>query len=351
MEDNNIIDISFIIPIYNTNIEYLEKCIKSIEKQGMNKNKYEILLINDGSSNAEIEKFCEKYCKLNESARYIYQNNSGVSTARNTGITNSKGKYIMFIDSDDELDEEFIQKFMILENKKFDIAILDYKLIYSTFSKKETMNKYMDLSDKKQEILSNILYNPFYFENFIMGSIWAKIFSRSFLLENEVFFKEKLRNAEDREFMLRAVDKARYIQYYPIECYCYRFNESSVSHLNSKKAYKYYIRFYNDVKIFFEKTNYNQSIQKYLEYGIINELLPLTIFHKDNKQKMKYIKRNFLHIYFKFNMEQVLQNMKYKDIKSSKGKVKLFLYKHKMIGCLRMFFLYKQSKNAKILFR
>lgn len=351
MTNNNIIDISFIIPIYNTNIEYLEQCVKSIEKQEMDKNKYEILLINDGSSNSEVEKFCKKYCKLNESARYIYQNNSGVSTARNTGITNSRGKYIIFIDSDDQLDEGFIKKFTKIGKTEFDIAILDYKLVYSTFIKQESMNKYMDLSNKKQEILSNILFNPFYFENFIMGSIWSKIFSRDFLVENNIFFKNKLRNAEDREFMLRAIDKAICIQYYPIECYRYRFNESSVSHLNSKRAYKYYIRFYNEVKKFLEKTNYDQSIQKYLEYGIINELLPLTIFHKDNNQKMRDIKRNFMHMYLKFEMKQALQKIKYRDIKSSRGKVKLFLYKHKIIGCLRMFFVYKQNKTTKILFK
>lgn len=348
---NNVVDISFIIPIYNTNIEYLEKCIKSIQSQKIDKNQYEILLINDGSTNQEVDRNCKAYSELDECIKYIYQENSGVSSARNTGINNSKGKYIIFIDSDDELQEGFLKQFYMMENLEFDILMLDYILVYSTFSKKETLNKYMDLSNMKEEILSNILFNPFCFENFVMGSIWSKIFSRNFLIENKIFFKNKLRNAEDREFMLRAIDKAKSIQYYPIESYKYRFNESSVSHLNSKRAYESYMEFYNEVKIFFEKNNYDKSIKKHLEYGIINELLPLTIFHKDNKQKLRDIKKEFLNIYSNFNMKQALEIMEYKDIKSLKGKIKLFLYKHKMMIFLRKFFLHRQNKNSKILFK
>ena len=87
--------VSIIVPVYNTE-KYLEKCIKSIQSQKIDKNQYEILLINDGSTNQEVDRNCKAYSELDECIKYIYQENSGVSSARNTGINNSKGKYIIF---------------------------------------------------------------------------------------------------------------------------------------------------------------------------------------------------------------------------------------------------------------
>ena len=103
---------SIIIPVYNTK-EYLEKCLNSIINQKNLKNEYEIIIVNDGSTD-ESEKIIVKYeKKYSDIIKYIKKKNGGVSSARNIGIKESHGEYLLFVDSDDYLEPELLSK---LEN-------------------------------------------------------------------------------------------------------------------------------------------------------------------------------------------------------------------------------------------
>ena len=97
--------ISIIIPIYNVE-KYLEKCLDSILNQTY-KN-LEIILIDDGSTDNS-PNICNSYCEKDKRIKIIHKNNEGVSSARNKGIELSKGKYIVFIDSDDYVSNEHIE--------------------------------------------------------------------------------------------------------------------------------------------------------------------------------------------------------------------------------------------------
>ncbi|MBO6145663.1 MAG: glycosyltransferase family 2 protein [Bacilli bacterium] len=97
--------VSIIVPIFNCE-KYLCKCLDSILNQQY-KN-IEILLIDDGSTDSSGQ-ICDQYCKRDTRVKVIHKSNGGVSSARNIGIKNSKGKYICFVDSDDFLDKKYIQ--------------------------------------------------------------------------------------------------------------------------------------------------------------------------------------------------------------------------------------------------
>lgn len=90
-------DISIIIPVYNVE-KYIRECLESIVNQTLTAR--EVLLINDGSTDESMA-ICETYAKKYSYFKIIYQNNRGLSAARNTGLENAKGNYICFIDSDD----------------------------------------------------------------------------------------------------------------------------------------------------------------------------------------------------------------------------------------------------------
>ena len=93
--------VSIIVPFYNAE-KFLDKCINSVLKQTYDN--YELILVNDGSTDGS-QKICEKYCNTSENKiRYIYQNNAGVSSARNKGIDSAKGEFITFVDADDHID-------------------------------------------------------------------------------------------------------------------------------------------------------------------------------------------------------------------------------------------------------
>lgn len=115
--------ISIIIPIYNSE-KYIKKCINSVIEQSY-KN-IEIILVNDGSTDNSLE-ICKSYKKIDSRIRIINQKNKGTAAARNVGIKKSKGEYICFVDSDDEIKSNYVEYLLYLINKNdCDIAIASY---------------------------------------------------------------------------------------------------------------------------------------------------------------------------------------------------------------------------------
>ena len=91
--------ISIIIPVYN-GAGYIENCLDSVYNQGLNHDTFEILAINDGSTD-DSERIITSYSKKVDNIHLINKENGGVSTARNVGIEAAKGDYLAFCDSDD----------------------------------------------------------------------------------------------------------------------------------------------------------------------------------------------------------------------------------------------------------
>ncbi|MCI6266621.1 MAG: glycosyltransferase [Erysipelotrichaceae bacterium] len=128
---NKKIDLSIIIPVYNNQV-LVEKCLNSIINQKTKYN-FEIICIDDGSTDKSLEilrKYEQKYSYL----KVIHQENHGIAVARNVGINYSTGKYISFIDSDDFIDEKYIE---ILLNKAYSTNAEMVKCNYIEFSIEE----------------------------------------------------------------------------------------------------------------------------------------------------------------------------------------------------------------------
>ena len=121
--------ISIVIPIYNT-AKYLPKCLDSILNQTY-KN-LEIILIDDGSTDNS-GKIADDYAKKDPRIKVIHQKNAGQSTARNAGIKKATGEYISFIDADDEIRPDFIEKLLHAYNKDTAITVcgIHYKRLKS----------------------------------------------------------------------------------------------------------------------------------------------------------------------------------------------------------------------------
>ena len=107
--------ISVVVPIYNVEA-YLEKCINSIINQTFSD--LEILLIDDGSTDSSSD-ICDRYGSMDTRIKVLHKKNGGLSSARNAGIDLSKGDYLCFIDSDDYIDERYIEPDMASAFKGF----------------------------------------------------------------------------------------------------------------------------------------------------------------------------------------------------------------------------------------
>lgn len=114
--------ISIIVPVYNTG-EYLSRCLDSILNQTY-KN-IEVIIIDDGSTDDSL-KIIREYAKRNSAIKYFTQNNSGQATARNKGIKYADGEYIMFVDSDDYVSNDFCEvAYNSIHNNYSEIAFFD----------------------------------------------------------------------------------------------------------------------------------------------------------------------------------------------------------------------------------
>ncbi|WP_314853272.1 glycosyltransferase family A protein, partial [uncultured Granulicatella sp.] len=109
--------ISVIIPVYNVE-NYLEECLKSVQTQTYTN--IEVILVNDGSTDKS-KLICERYCQENSRFLLINQENQGLSAARNKGVEISTGEYIVFVDSDDIIKTNYLEKLMQYMTEDVDI--------------------------------------------------------------------------------------------------------------------------------------------------------------------------------------------------------------------------------------
>ena len=151
--------ISLIIPIYNTPINYLKKCLNSIYTQTY-KN-LEIILIDDGSKEEYKKVYKSSLIKNKNNIKLIEKKNTGVSDTRNLGINCATGKYIMFIDSDDYIDKDYISKmYSSLKNKNVEVSISGATIVDSDGKKISTQlcniayNKKLTIKDIDEQIIN-----------------------------------------------------------------------------------------------------------------------------------------------------------------------------------------------------
>ena len=138
--------VSIVIPVYNVE-KYIEKCLLSVINQTY-KN-LEIIIVNDGTKDNSL-KICEKIKQMDERVKIINQKNGGLSCARNTGIDNANGEYICFVDSDDFLENDFVEVLLnFAKEKNVDICACDFWYI-------DENDKKWTLKEKNDKMYSNI---------------------------------------------------------------------------------------------------------------------------------------------------------------------------------------------------
>lgn len=266
---------SIIIPVYNTSKE-LPKCIESIMKQTYKD--FEIVLIDDGSTDCSGE-LIDSYSRKYQCVRAFHIPNSGVSSARNYGLAKAKGKYIVFIDSDDYVDELFLQSMIGnssdlyiqgWQNVSEDGIIISSCLFHDSEYNKETID------------LEKLLING------ELNCICAKRFKNEIIHKSSLCFNSKLDYGEDTVFVLEYLQLASTLSCSSLALYKYvqYENKETLSTLSQKE------------RLIKRAENSNRVISQ--------------LIFKDNKRKQKkiYLQR----------MKWVIENV---DL-SFKTKVKLY---------------------------
>lgn len=219
--------VSFIIPVYKINEEYLRECVTSVLKQSY-KN-IEVILIDDGSPD-NCGKICDEYAAKDDRVTSIHQENAGVSVARNNGISRATGDYVAFVDSDDWVEENYAEKIVSAFNDKpGDIVLFGYSSEYGKTSDVHLIGKDIVYRGEEIDFLRKGILNPIgdCLEN-IPASPWAKVFTREFIKNKNLLYVPGLKRMQDNVFCFDAYGKAENVKYVNTVVYHWRANENSV---------------------------------------------------------------------------------------------------------------------------
>lgn len=161
--------ISVIIPVYNVE-QHLEKCLESVLKQSLRD--IEVICVNDGSTDG-CAKILKKFAANDKRLKVITQENKGLSVARNNGLSHATSEYIAYVDSDDFVHPEFLQKlYEMAQEYKADIVGCDFAKIYAN----EDLPNIQNLKPKEYSPALPVLLHR---KNFIHFNVWNKLYTRA----------------------------------------------------------------------------------------------------------------------------------------------------------------------------
>lgn len=214
--------ITVIVPIYNV-AEYLLDCLNSLKNQTFND--FEVLLIDDGSTD-ESPDICLQFCSNNKSFKYFSKENGGLSSARNYGIAKAKGKFLAFVDSDDFVENDYLEKmYQAIESSNSDIVISGFNYIDCC------VDNYLKSASCSFEITSNLILDKisiwdYYNKNSSLNIItaWSKLYRKE-LFSDVQFDDGKI--FEDELICHKIFDKCEKICLIKSVLYNYRINRNT----------------------------------------------------------------------------------------------------------------------------
>ena len=281
---------SIILPIYKVE-NYLEECVNSVLAQKFKD--YELILVDDGSPD-NCPKMCDEFAKNNSRVKVVHEKNSGIANARNRGIKIAKGKYILFIDPDDYVEENYLE---VIDKsiEDFDMIIFGFYNLYKNkkviqYGKNETLTR-----DKALEYLVS--------DNKIRGYVWNKVFKKRLIEENHLLFDSNMTVSEDTWFVYNCLKKVNNIKTIDTPLYYYRQRKSSLmsrklKDINPKSFFDMYYYIYNDndnpairekCKVRYLKNYY--KYRNYIPCGVVNDAFLQDLIKNEYKFFSKHDRR------------------------------------------------------------
>ncbi|WP_195955842.1 glycosyltransferase family 2 protein [Clostridium saudiense] len=223
--------ISVIIPVYNTGQELI-KCVESVVNNTYRK--VEVIIVDDGS-NSETANICDKCCDFFQNVKVFHRENKGVSSSRNFGLDNCNGEYIMFVDSDDTVEDNMIETlYNICKENSADFSIVGYNEC-----RKEEKNISINNSGELIVWENYNILNEFLLGEKIGWNVWGKLYKRDIL--DNIRFPINKRTAEDMYFIYNVCKVSSKAALKCIPLYNYiKQNESTMASSNCLKFFDTY---------------------------------------------------------------------------------------------------------------
>ena len=279
--------ISIIVPVYNT-AKYLERCIESIVAQTYAD--WELLLVDDGSNDRSGD-ICDRYAASDPRIQAFHKPNGGVSSARNLGLDHAQGEWITFVDSDDYIEENFLEEMMTHSDS--DLVIADF-----TVEGEGQWNEDLPVGKWQGNDLNKIIENRISIAR--ITAPWCKLLKKSLI--GQIRFYTELTTQEDALFMFRYLCVVQNIQILAQKWYHYNREMSGTL---SKSLEGNHIQFYDYLHLLEPiisglENRYEISRQKLVQhimYGVmhkekwymINEKMGIRQIYDDLKKQRKQL--------------------------------------------------------------
>lgn len=215
------IKISIIVPVYNVE-KYLNRCVDSLLNQDIDKNQYEIILVDDGSPDRS-GVMCDEYSQKYSNIHVVHKTNGGLADARNAGLDVAQGKYIMFVDSDDYITENVLQQILGIA-EQYNTEICVYKLLVLDENNDVIPNKHPNQQFELYHIYDSedVLYT------IDISSVCAALYSRDFINSHNIRFTKGITH-EDVDFSNRVYALVHRILFTEVLVYFYYWNPESLN--------------------------------------------------------------------------------------------------------------------------
>ena len=291
------IDATVIIPVYNTD-KYIERAVKSVLNQTMGN--FEILLVDDGSSDGSWE-VCRKLSILEDRITAIRNQHSGVSAARNIGIEQAQGRYLFFLDSDDEWEDSLLENVLnTFEETGCDCVRFQFSATRVGFLPVVLTRQIKSIYSQKEWIILSMSENAFYCN---VSSACFGAYKKEIIDKYKIFFSEELVQGEDGLFVIEYLLNSRNISYLEDRLYIYHvlfengerinttarnwkelYDEYELCFLIFEKVYEVYNdQFTDEEKKGVYSSFYDRIIGRLVRYGAYSK-------HIKMKDKIKALK-------------------------------------------------------------
>lgn len=280
---------SIIVPVYNVE-QFLSKCLDSVINQQFSD--YEIVAVNDGSTDSS-QKILEEYARKTKRLRIFNQENKGLGGARNTGIYEAVGDYLLLLDSDDYLEDNALEKIgEYLDRYNLDILAFDCNKVdmEGKLLEKVTVTEFEEIFTKLTQ-KQFVVFEP---------TACTKVYRRNLFIDNDINFPEKLWY-EDLATIFKLVPFAKKIGYLKQAYYNYVQQPNSITHSVNTKRMMEIMDAVNIELDFYKNRGLFKEYYKELEWNCVLHALYYSSFRlltcgyhvKEMEKLHRYCKSNF----------------------------------------------------------
>lgn len=218
--------LSIIVPVYNVS-KYLAKCLDSLIYQDLKPEEYEIIVVNDGSTDNS-EEISRQYEEKYSNIKVVRQENQGLSGARNTGIKLSNGKYIQFVDSDDYLVPNVLRTLVNkMETDNLDVIRFNYQNVNENYEVYEPYKEHKPYVDYRDEVCDGL---TFLTERLGFACYaWQFVIKSSLLINDDKYLFKRGIYFEDTEWTPRILTQAKRVTSTDLMVYNYLLRQGSIT--------------------------------------------------------------------------------------------------------------------------